>query len=154
MPGRPRQVPAQLQDQRQGGQRTCGDGIKGGAWLERFDAGFGHADIAQLELTHRFAQKARFLAVALHQGDVQAGGGNRQRNAGQAGAGAQIGQAVQRAHKRLHRQRIQHMLDQHLVRVADRGEVVGGIPARQQRQIVQQRRGKCGRQPQLGQAGL
>ena len=144
MPGRPRQVPAQLQDQRQSSQRTRGDGIKRGARLERFDARFGHADIAQLELTHRFTQKTRFLAVALYQGDVQRRGSNRQRDAGQAGAGAQIGQAVQITHKRLHRQRIQHMLDQHLVRVTDRGEVIGGIPTRQQHQIVQQWRGECG----------
>jgi hypothetical protein len=62
--------------------------------VQRLGARFGHAGVAQAELAHGLAHEARLLAVALHQGDLQARAGDRQRDAGQAGAGAEVGQAA------------------------------------------------------------
>ncbi|KAG1252553.1 hypothetical protein G6F68_011733 [Rhizopus microsporus] len=67
------------------------------------------------------------------------------------GAGAEVGQAAI-GHERLHRQRVEQVAGDHLLRVADGGEVVGAVPAVQQGQVAQQRWCQRGIQAHAGQA--
>ena len=60
----------------------------------------------------------------------------RQRNAGQSGATADIEHAAA-AHMRQHRQRIEQMMREHFRRLAHGGQVVGLVPFFDQRQIIE-----------------
>src|SRR5207342_2335618 len=53
-----------------------------------------------------------------------------------------------------HRQRIEQVLADHLLRIAYGGEVVGLVPARKQGEVGQQRFGQRRREAELAQAGL
>ncbi|KEZ99445.1 hypothetical protein A11M_0101040 [Xanthomonas vasicola pv. vasculorum NCPPB 895] len=115
--------------------------VVGRRLVQRFGARFGHAGVAQLQMAQGFAHEARLLAVAFHQRYLQLRAGDRQGDAGQAGAGAQVGQSAA-GDVGLHGQRIEQMAGNHLARVAHGGEVVGLVPAHQQGQVAQQRRGE------------
>ena len=140
------QVPAEFNDQRQRGQRPCGDRIEAARFVQRLDPALGHAHVGQAELADRLAHEPRLLAVALDQGHAQPGSGDRKRDAGQAGAGAQVGQGTTSrgdvGHVRVHRERIEQVLVDHLARVAHGGQVVGAVPAHEQREVVEQWRGE------------
>jgi hypothetical protein len=130
------QVAAQRQDQRQGGQRARGDGIEGGPGLNASIR--DSATLALPSLSWRIAsrRKRAFLPLLSTRVTCSEGVAIASGMPGQAGAGAQVGQRAQPAHERLHRQRVQQVLGDHLARVAHRGEVVGRVPSREQGDIA------------------
>jgi len=53
----------------------------------------------------------------------------------------------------MHGQAVEQMFDQHVLRVADCGQIVGFVPARHQIQVVQQFLAEAGIQSKFGQPG-
>ena len=88
---------------------------------------------ASPQRAHRLAQETRLLAVGFDQGHPQI-------PAWRSPAGCRAGRrrcrgrpgCRRRARSGMHRQRIEQVLADHLARVADRGEVVGAVPAIEQ----------------------
>ncbi len=150
-------MPTDPDDPGQGVHRARGQVVVSGRFGQRLGARLGHAGIAQAQLANGFAHETGLLAVALDQGHLQLRARDRQRDARQPGAGPQIGQGAG-LQVGLHRQRVEQMAGDHLQRVADRGQVVGTVPAVQQGQVGQQRRCQRGlqahrRQPALQRVG-
>jgi hypothetical protein len=134
------QVSAQCQHVAKAGERTRGDAVEGAA--DRLHALFGNRRVGKAQLAHGGAQEARLLAVGIHQRHAPAGRGDGQRNAGQAGAAAEVGKGFA-GNVRQDGERIEQVAGDHFRRIAYRAQVVGGVPARQQGHVGQQAVG-CG----------
>ena len=102
--------------------------------------------ICQAQFGLGLQQKSGLLGDAVDQRHLQFRPRNRQRDAGQAAAAADIehGFTLKERHRR---QRIQQVMADHALSVAHRGQVVHPVPLVQQRQIGQQLRlgalGQC-----------
>ena len=97
-----------------------------------------HLDVREPELDRRLLQERALLVVAVEQHDVPPRPRDRERQSRarrrrcrrRARAGARA-----RGKVRQHGERVEHVMRDHLLRLADRGQVVRAIPFREQREI-------------------
>jgi len=130
----------------------CGEGARDDEVEKRLrppglDSSLMHFDIAEAELDRGLAQERRFLLARLRQCHVPARPRDGERNAGQAGARAGIGQArcfLRQRQVRQHGEGIEQVMRHHGERLADCGQVVGAVPFRDQRGVLQQPLARAG----------
>ena len=84
--------------------------------------------IVQLQLEAGLEHKTHLLAIAVDQLKRLVRAGNRQRNAGNTGTGACIDKMLP-FQQWQNRQAVENMPVQHLLRVANGGQVIGLVPA-------------------------
>ena len=97
-------------------------------------------DIRQRELDHRLLQECPFLVTAVQRHDVPGRPRDRERERRHAATAADVEHSQFRARgrggkKRQHGERVEHVVRHHALRFADRGEVVGPVPFREQLDI-------------------
>jgi hypothetical protein len=84
-----------------------------------------------------------FLAVAVEQRHLEIRSRQRQRNTRQTGTGPNVQHRRRPLNVRDDAQTVEQQPDNHLIRLAHRGEVVGRVPAMQQGQIIHEQPDRC-----------
>jgi len=100
--------------------------------------------IGESQLRRNLLDERRLLADGVNTGDIQGGAEHGDDRAREATPRADIkdscpGSSAESSSQGVdHRQAVDHVLHQHLVGVADGSQVIGGIPAIEQIEVVQQ----------------
>ena len=117
--------------------------------VHRFHAAAGNGNVLQAQFNHRLLQERCFFGVGIQQGNVQIGTADGCGNAGHAAAGTHIHHTGRVFDVRQQGQAVQNVVADHLVFIAQGGEVVGMVPFFKQRHIFQQQQLLCGGQIQM-----
>ncbi len=127
---RVRQRRNQLQHPRQRRKGARHHGVERLFGLQRFDACMPRDHIGEAQQPRDVIDEAQLLVHCVNQRELAGWIDDRQRQAGKSGAGAHIGDA-HAFQVRMHAQRIEQVMRQHLARIGDGSEVVGLVPAQQ-----------------------
>ncbi len=131
------QMPGDAHELAHVGKGARNDHVEPVLRLPGLDALAAYLGVFQLQFHHRLIQKRGLLVIAVEQGHMRVGLGERERNAGQPGAAAHIEQALG-VQMRRHGQAVEQVMAHHFFRLAYRGEVVYPVPFFDQRDVVEQ----------------
>ena len=131
-PGRRQQPPGEPDQRRRRARRAGDDRVVGAAFVGGRVAG-PDGGVAELQLQHRLAHEADLLAAAVEQRERQVRAQHRQRQARQAGAGAEVQhRAAGRRQQRRQAQRIEQVAGHEFRQGAGADQIVRPAPALQQ----------------------
>jgi hypothetical protein len=133
-------------DQRRGGGEDCVEALHGaeGYYVEGGGEGFGagvlYIDVCQCKGAGDFAEEGGLLVVGLDQSERDVRGPELDGEAGESGAGAEVGDRIKGFHHRGHREHrgeevaggeeaLAEVAGDDFFGVADGGEVDAGVPA-------------------------
>ena len=98
-------------------------------------------DVCERQLQDTLTEEGRFLSDWFDQMNDRLRPGNRQHDSRQAPTAADVDDRRERpliGQRTDDRETVEQMLDQHRIRIADGGQVVDGIPLRQQAEVIKQ----------------
>jgi hypothetical protein len=144
-----------LREAREGARDYDGESLCGPKGLH---AALVHARVAQAELDRRLAQERGLFLAGFHEYDAPVAARDGERDARQPGPRADVRKRAVDGHgqMRQHGERVEQVMAHHRERIAQRGQVVGLVPLRHQRDIGEQplARIRFHRQTELSRAAL